>query len=80
MKTGKTINSILLAVYASGFFAITGFYAVFPGGTKKRNEWGDKIKVGNIFNLSKRQVIVLLAWFLIFGAYLIYRIEFKNAL
>jgi hypothetical protein len=70
----------LLAVYTFGFFALTGFSAVYPGGTKKRNEWGNKIKIGNIFNLSKSQATVLLAWFLIFGAYLVYRIEFKNAL
>ena len=63
-----------------GLFSLAGFYAVYPSGTKIKNEWGDKVKIGNMFNLSRVQVIIFLAWFLIFGAYLIYRIEFNNAL
>jgi len=63
-----------------GLFSLFGFYAVYPAGTKIKNEWGDKIKIGNIFNLSKTQAFIFLAWFLIYGAYLVYRIEFQNAL
>ena len=71
---------MLGAIYVFGLISLFGFYAVYPAGTKIKNEWGDKIKIGNIFNLSKTQVFIFLAWFLFYGAYLIYRIEFNNAL
>jgi hypothetical protein len=71
---------LLIAIYVSGFPALSGLFVVYPGGTKVRNEWGDKVRVGNINNLSKGQALTLFIWFIVFGAYLVYRVEFKNAL
>ena len=80
VKMGQNFNALLLAVYTFGLFSLSGFFTAFPGGTKAKNECGDKIKIGNINNLSNKQAFILLVWFICFGAYLVYRIEFKNAL
>jgi hypothetical protein len=71
---------LLVAIYVSGFLALSGIFVVYPGGAKVRNEWGDKVRVGNINNLSKGQTLTLLIWFIVIGAYLVYRIIFKNSL
>jgi hypothetical protein len=80
VKMGQNFNALLLALYTFGFFALSGFFTAFPGGTKAKNEWGDKTKTGNINNLSKKQAFILFAWLICFGVYLVYQIEFKNAL
>lgn len=74
INSDQNFNSLLGSIYMFGLLSLAGFYAVYPGGTKIKNEWGDKVKTGNMFNLSRSQVIIFLAWFLIFGAYLVYRI------
>jgi hypothetical protein len=80
VKTGQDFNSLLLAIYVFGLFAMIGVFGIFPGGTKVKNEWGDKVKVGNMNNLSKGQAFTLFVWFLVYGAFLVYRYQFRNAL
>ena len=80
LETGQDVNSLLLAIYVAVLLGLTGLFVVFPGGARSENEWGDKVRVGNINNLSNRQVLILLLWFDCFGAYLIYRLEFGNSL
>ena len=80
IKTGQNFNSLLLAIYAFGFLALAGLFAVFPGGTTAKNEWGDKVRVGNLNNISILQALILLVWFIGFGAYLTYRINFAGNL
>lgn len=62
----------LVGAYIFGLMFMGGAFTVYPGGTKARNEWGEKVRVGNAQNLSRLQVCLYLAWFLGFGGLLAY--------
>lgn len=80
LKSNQDFDSLLITIYLFGLLSLTGIFVVFPGGARTKNEWGDKVRVGNINSLSKTQVLTILVWFIGFGAYLVYRIEVKNTL
>ena len=62
----------LVGAYAFGFAVLFGCFGIFPGGTRVKNEWGDRIRVGSIFNLSKLQIVSFLSWTVGFGGVLAY--------
>lgn len=71
-KAGGGTWGQLVGLYVFGFAVLFGVFGIFPGGTKVKNEWGEKVQVGNVFNLSRPQVIIFLGWVLGFGGLLAY--------
>ncbi|WP_313009910.1 hypothetical protein, partial [Stutzerimonas nitrititolerans] len=75
-RFGKSFSDL---PYAFGFAVLFGSFGMFPGGTKVKNEWGEKVRVGNVFNLSRLQVIIFLGWVVGFGGVLAYlSVAFPN--
>ncbi|WP_312478947.1 hypothetical protein [Stutzerimonas nitrititolerans] len=78
-KAGGGTWSQWVGLYAFGFAVLFGSFGMFPGGTKVKNEWGEKVRVGNVFNLSRLQVIIFLGWVVGFGGVLAYlSVAFPN--
>lgn len=71
-------ESILLAIYASGFLTIYGVLAAYPKGGIKKNDFENYAKKPKWHALSGIQTSILLGWFLVYGAYLIYHFEFQG--
>jgi hypothetical protein len=42
-QSGSDRYSLLWSIYAFGSFFIPGMFALYPGGKKKTNEWGDSV-------------------------------------
>ncbi len=80
VKSGQTIDSLFWAAYAFGGVFFAGLFTAFPGGSKRKNEWGEMVKVGNINNLSKTQSFIIFAWIVGVGLALVYVTQFTNVL
>lgn len=77
-ESGENHYSILWSVYAFGCVFLAGIFALYPGGKKKYNEWGEPVKVGGVNNLSYSQSFAIFGWVVIFGLLLVYVTQFRN--
>jgi hypothetical protein len=73
-------HALIWAIYAFGFALLAGVFTLFPAGTKVKDEWGQKVRVGNFQNLSKIQATIFLGWVFLGGLYSIYLAVNSNGL
>ncbi len=61
-NSSQTDNPTIWLIYVTGAVFLSGLSAIYPLGTKAKDEWGDKVPAGKITNLSPFQSALLFVW------------------